>query len=114
MHRLTWAKCLKLKDNEGRYLLDAMALLRNNVAPQLLGANVRLGGDMAKPDGNSYTSGQRIMACGAFSKYYVLRRIGINMVVDPFTQKGFIKYYMYTRVGGGLRNFQSIKRLKVK
>jgi HK97 family phage major capsid protein len=115
MHRRSWAKCIKLKDSEGRYLLDALTLFKNNTTPVLLSAPVRLGGDMVAPDGNSYTTGQRIMAYGDFRRCYtIVRRMGINMIVDPYTEKGFIKYYMYTRMGGGLRNFQGIKRLKIK
>jgi len=115
MHRRSWAKVTQLRDDTGQFLLNPRVMFEG-AQLQLLGNRVRLGGDMVAPDNaGAYTSGQRIMAFGDFQRCYrVVRRTGVNLLVDPYTKKGFVKYHMTTRIGGGMVNYQGLKRLKIK
>lgn len=115
-NRLTFAKIAQLKDQEGQYLLRP-DILFNGTTPQLLGYRFRMGSDIAKPSGagNTFQSGQYPLAFGDFSEgYRVLRRIGINILPDPYTDKRKVKYFLETRMGGAVVNFQAIKRLKIQ
>ncbi len=115
MHRLIWAKVMKLTDNEGQYLLNPRVLFEG-ASPQLLGASVRMAGDMPKPQANgTLTSGQFLVTYGDFREgYTILDRIGINVIRDNITQPGFVKWNFRTRYGGGCTNFQALKRLKAQ
>lgn len=58
-------------------------------------------------------SGQRFpIYFGNFKSYCVLDRIGISMIIDDLTRKGYRKYYTRKRVGGGLVLGQGIKVLR--
>jgi hypothetical protein len=39
-------------------------------------------------------------------------RIGMRVLVDPFTNKPFVRVYTYKRVGGDVNDFLAIKLLK--
>ena len=108
-HRKVWVEIMKLQDTTGQYLLNPQMLFQG-VSPQLLGRPVMMSGDMP----NSITSDedQIIGYYGDFREGYALvDRIGIRVLKDPYTTKGVIKYYATKRTGGGITNFQSIKRL---
>lgn len=113
MHRLIWAKVIKLKDQDGQYLLNP-AILFQGASPQLLGAQVRMAGDMPKPtSAGVLVAGTIYVAYGDFREgYTILDRLGINVIMDNITQSGFVKWYFRTRYGAGCTNFQAIKRLK--
>jgi HK97 family phage major capsid protein len=42
----------------------------------------------------------------------IIDRIGIKLLVDPFTAKPLVNYYCYKRVGGGLANSETVKFLR--
>jgi HK97 family phage major capsid protein len=109
-HRKIWGEIIKLKDAENRYLINPQ-LLFAGVDPQLLGKSVRMAGDMP----NSYdTDGSIVGLYGDFREgYAIIDRIGIRVLRDPLTTKGVIKYYTTKRSGGGIVNYQCIKRLGV-
>lgn len=44
--------------------------------------------------------------------YRVVDRAGIRMIVDPYSTKGKVSYYMWRRVGGDVVDFDAIKILK--
>jgi HK97 family phage major capsid protein len=115
MHRLIWAKTIKLKDEEGRYLLDPLMLF-NGATPRLLGANVRMAGDMPKPtSAGALEGGVNYVAYGDMREgYTILDRLGINVIMDQITDVGYIKWNFRTRYGGGVTNFQAFKRLQAK
>ena len=35
------------------------------------------------------------------------------LVVDPYTDKAYVKYYFARRTGGGIVNFEAVKYLKI-
>lgn len=45
--------------------------------------------------------------------YQVIDRVGVRVLRDPFTNKPFVHFYTTKRVGGGVKNPQSMKALKV-
>ena len=57
------------------------------------------------------TTGSNSIAFGNFQQGYVIvDRLGISVLVDPYTSKtGFVKYKTRKRVGGDVRNFEAIK-----
>lgn len=115
MHRLIWAKIVKLKDEEGRYLLNLLTLFSQGAAPTVLGAPVRLAGDFPKPVADALVGGTKYIAYGDFREAYtILDRLGINVIMDNITNSGFVKWYFRTRYGGGVTNFQAVKILKAK
>lgn len=109
MHRKIWAEVMKLKDANNQYLLNPQMLFTGS-APQLLGQPVKFAGDMA----NALTAGEYIAAYGDFrAGYLVVDRIGIRVLRDPYSAHGFVQFYMTKRTGGGVKNYQAIKRLGV-
>ena len=44
--------------------------------------------------------------------YQIVDRIGITLLRDPYTQKGYVKLYSTKRVGGAVVDFDAIKFLK--
>jgi HK97 family phage major capsid protein len=58
--------------------------------------------------------GNLVVAFGDMRQaYQIVDRIGIRVLRDPFTAKPFVKFYTTKRVGGGVKNFEAIKLLKV-
>lgn len=45
--------------------------------------------------------------------YLVVDRVGIRVLRDPFTNKPFVHFYTTKRVGGGVKNPEAMKALKV-
>lgn len=111
MHRLIWAEILKFKDDNGQYLLNPAMLFTGSLGMQLLGQPVKLFADM--PD--SFVDDGYALAYGDFREgYTIIDRIGMRMIRDEITDKGFVKYYTTKRTGGAVTNFQAIKRLKIQ
>lgn len=44
--------------------------------------------------------------------YQIVDRLGVSVLVDPYTAKPYIKYYTRARVGGDVLDFEAIKFLK--
>lgn len=110
MHRKVWAEVMQLKDSDNQYLLNPM-LLFSGVQMQLLGRPVRFAGDMD----STVDEGNSIAIYGDFREgYTVVDRIGIRVIRDAVTTKGFVKFYTTRRVGGAGSNFQALKVLDVQ
>jgi len=74
----------------------------------LLGYPVVEGEDMPVLAANSLS-----MAFGDFREAYtIVDRMGIRILRDPYTKKGFVKFYSTRRVGGGAVNFEALKFLR--
>ena len=109
MHRKIWAEVMKLKDANNQYLLNPQMLFTGS-KPMLLGQPVKLAGDMA----SALTAGEYIAAYGDFREgYTIVDRLGIRVLRDPYSAHGFIQFYTTKRSGGGVTNYQAIKRLGV-
>lgn len=46
--------------------------------------------------------------------YRIVDHVGIRTLRDPYSNKPFISFYTTKRVGGGIRNFEALKLLKVE
>lgn len=109
MRRSTAGVIRTLKNQvDGTYLWDFTTGngLTNGMAKQsLLGRPVNFAADMPALD-----AGNLAVAYGDFSMgYTIVDRIGIRVLRDPYTQKGFVKFYTTKRVGGDVSQFQAIK-----
>jgi HK97 family phage major capsid protein len=106
LNDLTLANIRKFKDGQGIYLWQPG--LQAGVPGQLLGYNVRTDDNMPDLGSNTFP-----VAFGAWRRGYVIvRRRGIAMLRDPYTAKGWVKFYTTMRIGGGVQNFEAIKLLK--
>jgi HK97 family phage major capsid protein len=45
--------------------------------------------------------------------YQVVDRIGLRVLRDPYTRKPFVHFYTTKRVGGGVKNPESMKALRI-
>lgn len=112
MHRLTAGVIRKFKDSQNRYLWSVgdWPGLTNGQPETLLGRPVYFGADV--PQVGSSTN---CVIYGDFrAGYQIVDRIGIRVLRDPYTTKGFILYYTTKRVGGGVIQFQAFKVLTCK
>lgn len=106
MNRGTLASVRKLKDGDGNYLWQPDFSTRQGGL--LLGYGIVEGEDMPAVAANSLS-----IAFGDFSETYtIVDRVGIRVLRDPFTSKGFVKFYTTKRVGGGAISFEACKFLR--
>lgn len=107
MNRTTAGAARKLKDGQGNYLwqpsyeagqpatISGVPIAHLPAMPAVAAnAIVALYGDMAET-------------------YQVVDRIGIRVLRDPYTNKPFVHFYTTKRVGGGVKNPDAMKALKV-
>ena len=50
---------------------------------------------------------------GNFSKYTILDRIGLTLIMDNVTRPGYMKYFFRKRLGAGFKLTQGVKVLKI-
>lgn len=106
MNKRTAGEVRKLKDAAGRFVwVDS---LLPNTPPSLLGYPVVEAENMPDIAANSLS-----IAFGNFRRgYTVVDRSGVRLLVDPFTNKPYVRLYTYKRVGGDVNDFHAIKLLK--
>ena len=106
MNRRTVGEVRKLKDGQGNYLWQPN--FTATAGGLLLGFPISEFDDMPDLAANSLS-----LAFGDFQEgYQVVDRAGIRILRDPFTQKGYVKFYSTKRTGGGVVNFEAIKIMK--
>ena len=109
MKRIVYTDYLQLKDSNNQYLFGLDFLKNGQLQPTLLGKRVVFADDMPV-----VASGSLSVAYGDFGAgYQVIDRVGLTIQRDPFTAKGFIKFYTTKRVGGAVINYQAIKLQKL-
>ncbi len=107
MNSNTVAIVRKWKDNDGRFLWSDS--LVPGQPPTLLGYPVHVEEEMPNVEAGKFP-----IAFGDFQRgYVILDRFGTRLLVDPYTQKPWVKFYATRRVGGGVDDFAAIKLLKV-
>lgn len=107
LNRATTTLMRKLKDGQGNYLwqpsfalgqpatLNGEAVVDIPAMPSVAADAIAvLYGDMAET-------------------YIVVDRIGIRVLRDPYTNKPFVHFYTTKRVGGGVKNPDAMKALKI-
>lgn len=104
MKRATFGDVVKLKDNDGQYLLNP-SVLSQGASMLLMGKPVLFADDM-----EAVGAGNLAIAYGDFSVGYEIRdRIGFRLIRDDITTKGKVKFYTTKRTTGAVTNFEAIK-----
>lgn len=94
-----------LKDSQGRFYFQPS--LSEGVPDRLMGYPVYLAEDMDAPDTDTVA-----MFFGNFGEAYtVVDREGMQVIRDPYTSPGNVKFYVAKRVGGALTNPEAVKAL---
>lgn len=107
MNRATAGTIRKFKDSEGRFIWQDS--LVQGQPSLLLGFPVEIDEFLPTVAANSLS-----VALGDFSAAYaVVDRAGVRALRDPFTRKGYVKFYTWRRVGGDVMNTESYKLLKM-
>lgn len=107
MNRTTAGEARLLKDSDGRYLWQPPVQLGQ--PGTLFGYPVASFEDMA----DITTANALAVAFGDFAEaYMIVDRLGISVLIDPYTAKPFIQYYTRKRTGGDVVNFEAIKLMK--
>jgi HK97 family phage major capsid protein len=107
-NRVTLGAIRKFKDQQGNYIYDAR-LGANGIVDTVLGYPWDEFSDMAL----FTTTGALGVVLADWSRgYIIVDRQGMRQLRDPYTQKGFVLFYTYKRVGGGVRESDAIKFLQ--
>ena len=108
MKRTTFGAALQLKGNDN-YFFSPVLLANGQATIQLLGKPVVFMDDMPAVAANALS----IVYADFSMAYTIVDRVGLQVLRDPFTNKGFITYYTTQRVGGDVSSFDAIKIGKV-
>lgn len=107
MQRATIKVVRKIKDLEGQYVWQPG--LTMNQPDMILGRPLYDANDM-----QSVSGGNLPVAFGDFKAgYQIVDRVGIRVIRDVYTAKPYVLFYTTKRVGGGVKNFEAIKLLKI-
>lgn len=108
INRLIIGEIRKLKDTtSGQYIWQPG--LAQGVPPSLLGRPVMMAADLP----SAVTATTDMIMYGDFrAGYQIVDRVGVRVLRDPYTAKGFVLFYTTKRVGGGVKNFEAIKVLR--
>lgn len=107
MNNTTEAAVRKLKDSTGQYLIN-LGSIEGGINFNLFGYSIVNFEDMPDIGANSFS-----IAFGNFKKgYYIIDRKGFTLLLDPYTNKPNVGFYITKRVGGDVRNFDAIKLIK--
>ncbi|SHM37276.1 phage major capsid protein [Bradyrhizobium lablabi] len=107
MNSNTISQIDQLKDGQGHYIFRPS--MTAGAPSSLLGYPVEID-DVAMPD---IAANACAIAFGNFKlTYLIIDKIGIKLLIDPFTNKPLVNYYFYRRVGGGMANSEAVKLLR--
>lgn len=106
MNRSTLAAIRRLKDGQGNYLWQPS--FQAGQPDSLLGYSLRIDSKMPNLGSNNFP-----IAFGDFRRgYLVVRRTGMTLIRDQYTQKPYVVFSTRMRIGGGVQNFEAFKLLK--
>lgn len=106
MPTLTLFQARTLKDTTGNYLWEPGKAGQDST---LLGYAVAENEDMPAMAANALA-----IMFGDFKRaYYIVNRMGIRTLRDPFSSKPHVSFYTTSRVGGALVDSQAVKVLKI-
>jgi HK97 family phage major capsid protein len=108
MHRLTKSIIRKVKDGT-QYVWQPG--LVSSAPDTLLGAPVMEAEDL---NTSLATGVDGLIMYGDFrAGYQIVDRVGIRVLRDPYSSKPKVVFYTTKRVGGGVKNYEAIKILKI-
>jgi HK97 family phage major capsid protein len=104
MRRTTFGTALTLKGSDN-YFFSPVLLASGQASLTLLGKPVIFMDDMAAEG-----AGNLAVVYADFSRAYtIVDRVGLQILRDPYTNKGFVTYYTTKRTGGDVTSFDAIK-----
>lgn len=103
---LTIGAARKIKNDNGEYVFQPDMV--NGFNGRLCGYPLVDFADMPDPAADSYSLGFGNLREG----YQIVDRLGVRVLRDPITTKGYVKFYATKRSGGDVVNFEAIKLLK--
>lgn len=108
MQRNTYGDALKLKGNDN-YFFGQTLLKDGQLQAQLLGKQVIFMDDMPAVAANALS----VVYADFSMAYTIVDRVGLIVLKDPYTNKGFMTYYTTKRTGGDVTSFDAISIGKV-
>jgi HK97 family phage major capsid protein len=106
MNKATLAAISQFKDSSGRYVLTPMQ--SPTVPAMIFGFPVIEAEDMPGIAASAFP-----IAFGDFQRgYEVVDRVGTRIVVDPYSNKPYLGYYIVRRTGGAVVNSEAIRLAK--
>jgi HK97 family phage major capsid protein len=108
MSRTTLSAVRQLTDNSTNGKFVFVPSFQANAPDTLLGYPVRPVIEMPSIAANSLSIAFGDMA----ETYLIVDRVGLSLLVDPYTDKPNVRFYMRRRVGGDVVNFDTLKFLK--
>lgn len=110
LKRRTWFRIATLKDGQDQYLLRFGDQFANSVRTMVLGAPVVFADDMDAPGDNTFP-----VAYGNFrAAYTIVDRVGMGILVDPYSEDPLIRYRFRKRLGGAVTNYEAIKLMRTR
>lgn len=106
--RLTLGAVRKFKDQQGNYIYDAR-LGASGIIDFVLGYQWD---EFPEMPAYTTTGALGIVLADWKRGYLIIDRQGIRQLRDPYTSKGYVLFYTYKRVGGGVRDSDAIKFVK--
>lgn len=107
-NRKSLASIRKLKDGDGNALWSPG--FDGKAGSTILGYNYARFEDMP-----SVSAGALALAFGDLKQtYQIVDRSGVTVLRDPLTNKGQVMFYTTKRVGGDVKNFESLKLMEIK
>lgn len=103
--RVTLGAVRKFKDQQGNYIYDAR-LGASGIIDFVLGYPWDEFSDMAA---FTVIGANGIVLADWKRGYIIIDRQGVRQLRDPYTSKGFVLFYTYKRLGGGVRDSDAIK-----
>lgn len=108
MNSVTMAALAKVKDSTGNYIYQPAVAV--GVADTLLGKPLYIEENMA-----SVAAGAKVVAFGDFARAYLIADlVGMSLIVDNVTRKGYTSFYVAKRVGGIVKDAGAVKLLQVR
>jgi len=108
MKRTTFGAALQLKGADN-YFFSPVLLANGQATMQLLGKPVIFMDDMPAVAANALS----VVYADFSVAYTIVDRVGLQVLRDPYTNKGFVTYYTTQRVGGDVTKFDGIAIGKV-
>jgi HK97 family phage major capsid protein len=107
-NRVTLGAVRKFKDQNGNFIYDAR-LGANGIIDTVFGYPWDEFADMTVYT----TTGALGIVLADWSRgYIIVDRQGMRQLRDPYTSKGYVLFYTYKRVGGGVRDSDAVKFVK--